>query len=277
MQSIKKIISIICVVIIFLVLLVICNLKVEKIPTCEELVMGSFGTVPVESLSAKINANISANVDMSSIGMHGTMEMDSVLFVDIMGDKDGNSSVNGNVEYNILGMNGFQKIESYKTVDVDNIKNYTYDDITELWNVEVLKGKKEKPFIDSFMELLKIENFDKGSLFLDEIKPDDKVYTVVGQIDSMVIKNSIITSNRLIEIKNLVSDELKFNITMEFDKTTKIIKRISILLDTKNMTEDAKTVYNNLSMEIDVYKINATEICVPHYVLDNINNLSASE
>jgi hypothetical protein len=214
---------------------------------------------------------------MSSIGMHGTMEMDSVLFVDIMGDKDGNSSVNGNVEYNILGMNGFQKIESYKTVDVDNIKNYTYDDITELWNVEVLKGKKEKPFIDSFMELLKIENFDKGSLFLDEIKPDDKVYTVVGQIDSMVIKNSIITSNRLIEIKNLVSDELKFNITMEFDKTTKIIKRISILLDTKNMTEDAKTVYNNLSMEIDVYKINATEICVPHYVLDNINNLSASE
>lgn len=250
-----------------------CNTVEERIPTADELVNGAFGSNPVESLSAGLDINVNVDVNMSSVGISETMNMDCQVKADMAGNIDGSTSTKGTLNYSVLGIRGVKDIETYEIVNTDqSTKIYSYDQEADKWTMQHSTVKNGEAFIDSIVGLVNIENFENESLVLKAVQPADEVYTVLGTIKSLSVKGNIAALNRLIGSENLISNDLVFDVTMEFYKETKMLKSICLSLNTSMAEKDAQASYSVLNMKIDIHKINTVEIRVPQYVFDSIDS-----
>lgn len=268
-KKFSKIFSLVMVMALCVSMLAGCGEVVEKIPEPEELLSGAFGTDEVQSIRSTVEADIDANIDMSSVGMSGNMAMSCKMNVEMGGDIKGSTFTDGYIDYDMLGMKGTQKVESYEIVDDYNTKVYTFDDDTSSWMMEPSVAKNGETFIKSIVDMVNIENFADGSL---TVEAGEKVYTVKGVINSTDLKTSLEALNRLIGSENLISNDLSFNVTMEFSKDTKQIETMSLALNTETASETIKAAYSNLTMSIKIHEINTVNIEVPQEVLDALES-----
>lgn len=267
-RKFSRIFSFIIIMVMCVSILAGCREIEEKIPTPDELIVGAFGGEEVKSLRTNITTDIAANIDLSSLGMSGNIVMSCRIDAKMGGNVNGSTFVDGNIEYNMLSMNGSEKVKHYEIVDEFSTKVYTFNEDTNSWEMQYSVVKNGEYFIKSIVDIVSVENFTDGSLM---VEINENSYIVKGVINSANLKNSLETLNRLIGSKNLISNDISFNVTMEFDKLSKNIQSITLILNTEIAPEPIKTAYNNLTLDIKICEINTANIEVPQEILNNMD------
>lgn len=236
-----------------------------KTPTAEELLQGAFGQDEVTSLNAALNADIDVNVDMKAAGIDGLMKMAYLMNMDMLEDEKGNLSVKGDIVYNILGIDGNKKVERYEVAEGDTIVAYNLDDKTGDWTKETLSIEDGTSSITSITDVVNLKNFDKETLTVENVSD---FYTVKGVIKSAELKDSFNILNNLIGSKNLISNDIAFNVSLDFDKDSKLIKSISFAMDLENANEEIKETYQKLEFTVLINQINNVNIEIPAYATE---------
>lgn len=269
LRKLTKVFSLLMVMVLCVSMLAGCGKVTEKIPEPEELITGAFGVEEVQSIRTIIESDIGANIDMSSIGMSGNMTMSCKMNVEMAGDKNGNTFTNGYIEYDMLGMNGTEKIEAYEISDENSTRVYTFDEDSNSWFMEYSVAKNGEHFVKSIVDIVNVENFADDSLV---VEVGENIYAVKGVINSADLKNSLETLNRLIGSENLISNDISFDVVMEFNKITKQIQKLILTLNTETTSEIIKAAYNNLTVTIEICEINNVNIEVPQEILNNMDS-----
>lgn len=262
MKNSKRIISLLLSVLLCIGLFSGCSTS-PKMPTPDELLEGAFGKEAVSSLSAKLRANIDVNVDMTTAGIDGLMQMTYIMDADMAEDEKGNFSVKGDINYTILGIDGSKKLESYEIVENETRIVYDYDDQEDAWTKEELSNTEKTSELISIIDVIDIKNFEKETLIVEEL-PDG--YTVKGVIKSSVLKDSFDILNSLIGSQSLISNDIMFDVSVKFNKESKVIESISFVMNLEDAADAIKETYKQLELDIDISEINTSVIELPSYV-----------
>lgn len=275
MRKNKKIFSLLMVCVLCIGMLAGCGKDEIKLPTAEELMSAPFGTsTEVTSLDVALNADMQVKVDMSAVGMNEAMDMACTMNVNMAGNNDGNFSTKGQVGYDILGMNGIEQVETYEIVDANGgtVNVYAYNDETDTWSRNPSTNKNGDEFVSSILDMVDMELFEKDTMVFEN---GAEFYHVKGVIKSANLKNSILALSKFIGNKNLISNDISFNVTMDFDKVGHYLKAIHLSLDVENSAEEVKAVYQKVAMDIAINQINNVSIVVPTEVLDAVDGTVA--
>lgn len=252
-----------------------CGEVPEKIPEPEELISNAFGLQETTSVRALVKLDTDLDIDMSSIGISNNIKISRKMNVEMAGNKNGSMFANGCIEYDILGINGAKEIEVYEIADEYSTKVYTFNENTSTWGANTSIVKNGEHLVKAIVSMVNIENFAKNSLSIEAGVND---YTVKGIVNSEDLKNNIEMLSRLTGSENLISSDISLNISMKFDKTTRLIQNITFTINTETTPETIKAAYNNLSLSIEIYEINTVNIEIPQEILNQLNgNLETQE
>lgn len=242
----------------------------EKV-TAENLLSNAFGSDEVESLDANVVFDLDMDVDASSlIGSDSdtdtTMNFAVNLDCDVQPTKDV-AHTEGKATVAFFGTKTKVDIESY--TDIENETAYTYDKDSDSWVKSDLDSSSFG--FNNLSDKFSADLFDNLTLAERKSKNDD--YVVTGTIAYKSIKDFVGE-----ELENLSDstgtddldlDKLSFDVTMNFDKDSKLVKSMTYTVDTKAFNSDDYTI-NKFEITTTVNSVNKNnDLSIPKDVEKN--------
>lgn len=242
----------------------------EKV-TAESLLSNAFGSKEVASLDANVVFDLDMDVDASSLmgsdsDADTTMNFAVSLDCDVQSTKDV-AHTEGKATVAFFGTKTKVDIESY--TDIENKTAYTYDKDSDSWVKSDLDSSSFG--FNNLSDKFSADLFD--NLTLAERKSKDDDYVVTGTITYKSIKDFVGE-----ELENLSDstgtddldlDKLSFNVTMNFDKDSKLVKSMTYTVDTKAFNSDEYTI-NKFEITTTVNSVNKNnDLSIPKDVEKN--------
>lgn len=242
----------------------------EKV-TAESLLSNAFGSKEVASLDANVVFDLDMDVDASSLmgsdsDANTTMNFAVNLDCDVQSTKDV-AHTEGKATVAFFGTKTKVDIESY--TDIENETAYTYDKDSDSWVKSDLDSSSFG--FNNLSDKFSADLFDNLTLAERKSKNDD--YTVTGTIAYKNIKDFVGE-----ELENLSDstgtdgldlDKLSFNVTMNFDKDSKLVKSMTYTVDTKAFNSDEYTI-NKFEITTTVNSVNKNnDLSIPKDVEKN--------
>lgn len=228
----------------------------EKV-TAESLLSNAFGSEEVASLDANVVFDLDMDVDASSLmdsdsDTDTTMNFAVSLDCDVQSTKDV-AHTDGKATVAVFGTKTKVDIESY--TDIKNKTAYTYNKDSDSWVKSDLDSSSFE--FNNLSDKLSADLFD--NLTLAERKSKDDDYVVTGIIAYKNIKDFVGE-----ELENLSEstgtddldlDKLSFDVTMNFDKDSKLVKSMTYSVDTKAFDSDDYTI-NKFEITTTINSVN---------------------
>lgn len=242
----------------------------EKV-TAEGLLSNAFGSEEVASLDANVIFDLDMDVDASSLigsdsGTDTTMNFAVSLDCDVQSTKDV-AHTEGKATVAVFGTKTKVDIESY--TDIKNETAYIYNKDSDSWVKSDLDSSSFG--FNNLSDKLSADLFD--NLTLAERKSKDDDYVVTGTIAYKNIKDFVGE-----ELENLSEstgtddldlDKLSFDVTMNFDKDSKLVKSMTYSVDTKAFDSDDYTI-NKFEITTTVNSVNKNnDLSIPKDVEKN--------
>ena len=242
----------------------------EKV-TAENLLSNAFGSDEVASLDANVVFDLDMDVDASSlIGSDSdtdtTMNLTVSLDCDVQSTKDV-AHTDGKATVAVFGTKTKVDIESY--TDIENETAYTYDKDSDSWVKSDLDSSSFG--FNNLSDKFSADLFDNLTLAERKSKNDD--YVVTGTIAYKSIKDFVGE-----ELENLSDstgtddldlDKLSFDVTMNFDKDSKLVKSMTYTVDTKAFNSGDYTI-NKFEITTTVNSVNKNnDLSIPKDVEKN--------
>lgn len=244
--------------------------ETEKI-TAESLLSNAFGSEEVASLDANVVFNLDMDADASSLmgsisDTDTTMNFAVSLDCDVQSTKDV-AHTEGKATVAVFGTKTKVDIESY--TDIKNETAYTYNKDSDSWVKSDLDSSSFG--FNNLSDKLSADLFD--NLTLAERKSKDDDYVVTGIIAYKNIKDFVGE-----ELENLSEstgtddldlDKLSFDVTMNFDKDSKLVKSMIYSIDTKAFDSDDYTI-NKFEITTTINSVNKNDdLSIPKDVEKN--------
>lgn len=242
----------------------------EKV-TDESLLSNAFGSEEVASLDANVVFDLDMDVNASSLmgsdsDTDTTMNFAVSLDCDVQSTKDV-AHTDGKATVAVFGTKTKVDIESY--TDIENKTAYTYNKDSDSWVKSDLDSSSFG--FNNLSDKFSADLFD--NLTLAERKSKDDDYVVTGTIAYKNIKDFVGE-----ELENLSEstgtddldlDKLSFDVTMNFDKDSKLVKSMTYSVDTKAFNSDDYTI-NKFEITTTVNSINKNnDLSIPKDVEKN--------
>lgn len=242
----------------------------EKV-TAESLLSNAFGSEEVASLDANVVFDLDMDVDASSLmdsdsDTDTTMNLAVSLDCDVQSTKDV-AHTEGKATVAVFGTKTKVDIESY--TDIKNETAYTYNKDSDSWVKSDLDSSSFG--FNNLSDKLSVDLFD--NLTLAERKSKDDDYVVTGTIAYKNIKDFVGE-----ELENLSEstgtddldlDKLSFDVTMNFDKDSKLVKSMTYSVDTKAFDSDDYTI-NKFEITTTINSVNKNnDLSIPKDVEKN--------
>lgn len=242
----------------------------EKV-TAENLLSNAFGSDEVASLDANVVFDLDMDVDASSLmgsdsDADTTMNFAVNLDCDVQSTKDV-AHTEGKATVAFFGTKTKVDIESY--TDIENETAYTYDKDSDSWVKSDLDSSSFG--FNNLSDKFSADLFDNLTLAERKSKNDD--YVVTGTIAYKNIKDFVGE-----ELENLSDstgtddldlDKLSFDVTMNFDKDSKLVKSMTYTVDTKAFNSDDYTI-NKFEITTTVNSVNKNnDLSIPKDVEKN--------
>lgn len=242
----------------------------EKV-TAESLLSNAFGSKEVASLDANVVFDLDMDVDASSL-MGSDSDANTIMNFAVNLDCDVQSTkdvahTEGKATVAFFGTKTKVDIESY--TDIENETAYTYDKDSDSWVKSDLDSSSFG--FNNLSDKFSADLFDNITLAERKSKDDD--YTVTGTIAYKNIKDFVGE-----ELENLSDstgtddldlDKLSFDVTMNFDKDSKLVKSMTYSVDTKAFNSDDYTI-NKFEITTTVNSINKNDdLSIPKDVEKN--------
>lgn len=242
----------------------------EKV-TAENLLSNAFGSDEVASLDANVVFDLDMDVDASSLmgsdsDADTTMNFAVNLDCEVQSTKDV-AHTEGKATVAFFGTKTKVDIESY--TDIENETAYTYDKDSDSWVKSDLDSSSFG--FNNLSDKFSADLFDNLTLAERKSKNDD--YVVTGTIAYKSIKDFVGE-----ELENLSDstgtddldlDKLSFDVTMNFDKDSKLVKSMTYTVDTKAFNSDDYTI-NKFEITTTVNSINKNnDLSIPKDVEKN--------
>lgn len=242
----------------------------EKV-TAESLLSNAFGSEEVASLDANVVFDLDMDVDASSLmgsdsDTDTTMNFAVSLDCDVQSTKDV-AHTEGKATVAVFGTKTKVDIESY--TDIKNETAYTYNKDSDSWVKSDLDSSSFG--FNNLFDKLSADLFD--NLTLAERKSKDDDYIVTGTIAYKNIKDFVGE-----ELENLSEstgtddldlDKLSFDVTMNFDKDSKLVKSMTYSVDTKVFDSDDYTI-NKFEITTTVNSVNKNnDLSIPKDIEKN--------
>ena len=242
----------------------------EKV-TVESLLNNAFGSEEVASLDANVVFNLDMDADASSLmgsvsDTDTTMNFAVSLDCDVQSTKDV-AHTKGKATVAVFGTKTKVDIESY--TDIKNETAYTYNKDSDSWVKSDLDSSSFE--FNNLSDKLSADLFD--NLTLAERKSRDDDYVVTGIIAYKNIKDFVGE-----ELENLSEstgtndldlDKLSFDVTMNFDKNSKLVKSMIYSIDTKAFDSDDYTI-NKFEITTTINSVNKNDdLSIPKDVEKN--------
>lgn len=242
----------------------------EKV-TAENLLSNAFGSDEVTSLDANVVFDLDMDVDASSL-MGSDSDADTTMNFAVNLDCDVQSTKNvahteGKATVAVFGTKTKVDIESY--TDIENETAYTYDKDSDSWVKSDLDSSSFG--FNNLSDKFSADLFDNLTLAERKSKNDD--YVVTGTIAYKNIKDFVGE-----ELENLSDstgtddldlDKLSFDVTMNFDKDSKLVKSMTYTVDTKAFNSDDYTI-NKFEITTTVNSVNKNnDLSIPKDVEKN--------
>lgn len=242
----------------------------EKI-TAESLLSNAFGLEEVASLDANVVFDLDMDADASSLmgsdsDTDTTMNLAVSLDCDVQSTKDV-AHTEGKATVAVFGTKTKVDIESY--TDIKNETAYTYNKDSDSWVKSDLDSSSFE--FNNLSDKLSADLFD--NLTLAERKSKDDDYVVTGTIAYKNIKDFVGE-----ELENLSEntgtddldlDKLSFDVTMNFDKDSKLVKSMIYSIDTRAFDSDDYTI-NKFEITTTINSVNKNDdLSIPKDVEKN--------
>lgn len=242
----------------------------EKV-TAEGLLSNAFGSEEVASLDANVVFDLAMDVDASSL-MNSDSDTDTTMNFAVSLDCDVQSTkdvahTDGKATVAVFGTKTKVDIESY--TDIKNETAYTYNKDSDSWVKSDLDSSSFR--FNNLSDKLSADLFD--NLTLAERKSKDDDYVVTGTIVYKNIKDFVGE-----ELENLSEstgtddldlDKLSFDVTMNFDKDSKLVKFMTYSVDTKAFDSDDYTI-NKFEITTTINSVNKNDdLSIPKDVEKN--------
>ena len=243
---------------------------VEKV-TAESLLSNAFGSEEVASLDANVIFDLDMDVDASSL-MNSDSDTDTTMNLTVSLDCDVQSTkdvahTDGKATVTVFGTKTKVDIERY--TDIKNKTAYTYNKDSDSWVKSDLDSSSFG--FNNLSDKLSADLFD--NLTLAERKSKDDDYVVTGIIAYKNIKDFVGE-----ELENLSEstgtddldlDKLSFDVTMNFDKDSKLVKSMTYSVDTKAFDSDDYTI-NKFEITTTINSVNKNDdLSIPKDVEKN--------
>lgn len=238
----------------------------EKV-TAESLVSNAFGSEEVKSLDADVTLNLDMNVDASELtGSDTIMNIAIGLDCNVKSTEDV-AYTDGKATISFFGTKTKADVKTY--ADIKEGVVYNYDEDSDSW----VKSDLDSSSFDFSSVSNKIDTDVFENLELAEIKSKDEDYTVTGTISSKKLQDllgedlSDFTSG--VDTSELDLDNLNFDVTMIFDRSSKLIKVMSYSVDLKAFDSDSYTI-NKFDFSITLNSLNENDdLSIPEDVTKN--------
>lgn len=227
----------------------------EKV-TAESLVSNAFGSEEVKSLDADVTLNLDMDVDASELtGSDTTMNIAIGLDCNVKSTEDV-AYTDGKATISFFGTKTKADVKTY--ADIKEGVVYNYDEDSDSW----VKSDLDSSSFDFSSVSNKIDTDVFENLELAETKSKDEDYTVTGTISSKKLQDllgedlSDFTSG--VDTSELDLDNLNFDVTMIFDRSSKLIKVMSYSVDPKAFDSDSYTI-NKFDFSITLNSLNEND------------------
>lgn len=238
----------------------------EKV-TAESLVSNAFGSEEVKSLDADVTLNLDMDVDVSELtGSDTTMNIAIGLDCNVKSTEDV-AYTDGKATISFFGTKTKADVKTY--ADIKEGVVYNYDEDSDSW----VKSDLDSSSFDFSSVSNKIDTDVFENLELAETKSKDEDYTVTGTISSKKLQDllgedlSDFTSG--VDTSELDLDNLNFDVTMIFDRSSKLIKVMSYSVDPKAFDSDSYTI-NKFDFSITLNSLNENDdLSIPEDVTKN--------
>lgn len=239
----------------------------EKV-TAESLVSNAFGSEEVKSLDADVTLNLDMDVDASELtGSDTTMNIAIGLDCNVKSTEDV-AYTDGKATISFFGTKTKADVKTY--ADIKEGVVYNYDEDSDSW----VKSDLDSSSFDFSSVSNKIDTDVFENLELAETKSKDEDYTVTGTISSKKLQDllgedlSDFTSG--VDTSELDLDNLNFDVTMIFDRSSKLIKVMSYSVDPKAFDSDSYTI-NKFDFSITLNSLNENDdLSIPEDVTKNV-------
>lgn len=249
--------------------MIVCGLTgcvAEKV-TAESLVSNAFGSEEVKSLDADVTLNLDMDVDASELtGSDTTMNIAIGLDCNVKSTEDV-AYTDGKATISFFGTKTKADVKTY--ADIKEGVVYNYDEDSDSW----VKSDLDSSSFDFSSVSNKIDTDVFENLELAETKSKDEDYTVTGTISSKKLQDllgedlSDFTSG--VDTSELDLDNLNFDVTMIFDRSSKLIKVMSYSVDPKAFDSDSYTI-NKFDFSITLNSLNENDdLSIPEDVTKN--------
>lgn len=238
----------------------------EKV-TAESLVSNAFGSEEVKSLDADVTLNLDMDVDASELtGSDTIMNIAIGLDCNVKSTEDV-AYTDGKATISFFGTKTKADVKTY--ADIKEGVVYNYDEDSDSW----VKSDLDSSSFDFSSVSNKIDTDVFENLELAETKSKDEDYTVTGTISSKKLQDllgedlSDFTSG--VDTSELDLDNLNFDVTMIFDRSSKLIKVMSYSVDPKAFDSDSYTI-NKFDFSITLNSLNENDdLSIPEDVTKN--------
>lgn len=238
----------------------------EKV-TAESLVSNAFGSEEVKSLDADVTLNLDMDVDASELtGSDTAMNIAIGLDCNVKSTEDV-AYTDGKATVSFFGTKTKADVKTY--ADIKEGIAYNYDEDSDSW----VKSDLDSSSFDFSSVSNKIDTDVFENLELAETKSKDEDYTVTGTISSKKLQDllgedlSDFTSG--VDTSELDLDNLNFDVTMIFDRSSKLIKVMSYSVDPKAFDSDSYTI-NKFDFSITLNSLNENDdLSIPEDVTKN--------
>lgn len=238
----------------------------EKV-TAESLVSNAFGSDEVKSLDADVTLNLDMDVDASELtGSDTTMNIAIGLDCNVKSTEDV-AYTDGKATISFFGTKTKADVKTYANIKEGVV--YNYDEDSDSW----VKSDLDSSSFDFSSVSNKIDTDVFENLELAETKSKDEDYTVTGTISSKKLQDllgeglSNFTSG--VDTSELDLDNLNFDVTLTFDRSSKLMKVMSYSVDPKAFDSDSYTI-NKFDFSITLNSLNENDdLSIPEDVTKN--------
>lgn len=154
-------------------------------------------------------------------------------------------------------------VKSY--VDLDKNISYTYDEEYGMW----VKSDLDYDESSETFETGKINKDMFTDLKLADTKEGDSEYTVTGKIAMADLEKLYgnVLGNEMDYTEDIDLSALKLDVTMKFDKESRLIKSLECKVDPESLDTKEYTI-NEFSAKVTINKINDVDVEIPSDVVD---------
>lgn len=238
----------------------------EKV-TAESLVSNAFSSDEVKSLDADVTLNLDMDVDASELtGSDTTMNISIGLDCNVKSTEDV-AYTDGKATVSFFGTKTKVDVKTY--ADIKEGVAYNYDEDSDSWT----KSDLDSSSFDFSSVSNKIDTSVFENLELAETKSKDEDYTVTGTISSKKLQDllgeDLSDFTSVVDTSELDLDNLNFDVTMTFDRSSKLIKVMSCSVDPKAFDSDSYTI-NKFDFSITLNSLNENDdLSIPEDVTKN--------